>query len=355
MNCYLSRNYRNINEAGNKAKTDIEHIMREMGFQNVGFRQTSYKNVVIGFLITLAGVIKASFCLRRGDILFLQYPLKKYFAFVCNMAHLHGARVVTVIHDLGSFRRQKLTIEQERRRLDHADYIITHNTAMQRWLEEHGSKAKLGTLKIFDYLSDGRAQGCAPTDTDNGCPQKTYTILYAGGLSPRKNPFLYDWINDMLKADCSYGVNLYGAGFETDRIGAGRQLRYMGFVKSDQLIATAQGDFGLVWDGISTDSCTGNWGEYLKYNNPHKTSLYLRCGLPVIIWSKAALADFITQNNAGFCVDSLQQIDEKLRSLTESEYTEMCSNAARICRQISTGYYFRTAAAEAVEFFHAKA
>ena len=34
MNYYLSRNYRDTNSAGNKAKTDIEDIMADMGFRN---------------------------------------------------------------------------------------------------------------------------------------------------------------------------------------------------------------------------------------------------------------------------------------------------------------------------------
>ena len=48
-NCYLSRNYKDINGAGNKAKTDIERIMSESGYVNVGFRQTRYTNTVLAF------------------------------------------------------------------------------------------------------------------------------------------------------------------------------------------------------------------------------------------------------------------------------------------------------------------
>ena len=42
MNCYLSRNYKGLSSAGNKAKTDIEQIMEKMSFRNVGLRQTTY-------------------------------------------------------------------------------------------------------------------------------------------------------------------------------------------------------------------------------------------------------------------------------------------------------------------------
>ena len=54
-NCYLSRNYKGVDGAGNKAKTDIEQIMESNGFVNVGLRQTRYTNSILAFLATLAG------------------------------------------------------------------------------------------------------------------------------------------------------------------------------------------------------------------------------------------------------------------------------------------------------------
>lgn len=131
MICYLSRNYRGVDNAGNKAKTDIEQIMESHGFRNVGLKQTRYRNVVVAFCRTLFSVLKSILCLRKGDVLVLQYPLKKYYAFVCNMAHLRGCKVVTLIHDLGSFRRKKLTIPQEIARLDHSDCVIVHSERMR--------------------------------------------------------------------------------------------------------------------------------------------------------------------------------------------------------------------------------
>ena len=46
MNCYLSRNYKGLSSAGNKAKTDIEQIMKDLSFKNVGLKQTTYRNKV---------------------------------------------------------------------------------------------------------------------------------------------------------------------------------------------------------------------------------------------------------------------------------------------------------------------
>ena len=221
--------------------------------------------------------------------------------------------------------------------MNHADYIIAHNEKMKQWLEDHGCKAQLGTLGIFDYLSETHA---APKDG----ARKPYSVLYAGGLSPRKNNFLYE-IGAYIQ---SFTFNLYGNGFETEKAKGKEHFQYMGFVKSDQLIATAKGDFGLVWDGSSLDACTGDFGEYLQYNNPHKTSLYIRCELPVIIWEKAALAGFVEKNGIGFCISSLKELEEKLRSLSEEEYASMHENVQRISRELAEGHYIRTAISKAL-------
>lgn len=205
-NCYLSRNYKGVDGAGNKAKTDIERIMEENGYVNVGLRQTRYTNTILAFLVTLAGVLKLPFSLRKGDRLVLQYPLKKYFTFVCRMAHWKGVKVIVVIHDLGSFRRKKLTVEQEIRRLSHADYIIAHNTRMKQWLLDNECRVPLGDLEIFDYLSETNA-------SPHTAPSHPYRVVYAGALNPRKNTFLYE-VGTYIH---SYQFNLYGNGFELDK------------------------------------------------------------------------------------------------------------------------------------------
>lgn len=342
MNCFLSKNYKNKTNAGNKAKTDIEQIMLDMGFKNVGLKQTTVHNKILSFFITLAGVLKMPFSIGRGDILVLQYPLKKYFSLACRLAHLRGAKVIALIHDLGSFRRKALTIDQEIKRLDNADYIIAHNESMRSWLLNHGIKAQVGILEIFDYLSTTVAS------QDNNRVSAPYSILYAGGLNPRKNTFLYE-IGEHIS---SYRFNLYGNGFDASKAKGAEHFNYMGFVKSDELIATARGDFGLVWDGFSVQACTGDFGEYLQYNNPHKTSLYLRCQLPVIIWEKAALAPFVKRNAIGITVGSLTELNNILSDLTVDEYNTMKSNTIKLGQQLASGHYTRKALTDAISYLN---
>lgn len=115
-------------------------------------------------------------------------------------------------------------------------------------------------------------------------------------------------------------------------------------------IATAEGDFGLVWDGESPLTCTGAFGEYLQYNNPHKTSLYIRCHLPVIVWEKAAIAPFIRENNIGMCVDSLEHLDDILLSVTREQYAVMKENCIHISERLAFGFYTQKALEKACRY-----
>ena len=389
MICYLSRNYKGVNNAANKAKTDIEYIMEQCGYRNVGLKQTRYTNAVIAFILTLLGVLKSVFCLHKGDVLILQYPLKKYYTFVCCMAHLRGYRnvglkqtrytnaviafiltllgvlksvfclhkgdvlilqyplkkyytfvccmahlrgckIITLIHDLDSFRRRRLTIPHEISRLNHSDSIIVHSERMKNWLHENGIKADLEVLGVFDYLSDRRSSG-------KNLAASHPRVLFVGALSTFHSDFLYK----LGRSPRSFDMVLYGNGFEPDKFEG--QVDHKGYTRSDDLIATAEGEYGLVWYGSSLEGGVGPEGEYLQYNAPHKLSLYIRCGLPVIIWKKAALASFVEENGIGICVSSLLDLDAIITQMTKESYNALRMNVAKVNERISQGYYCKEA------------
>ena len=325
---YLSKNYKEINSAGNKAKTDIERILKRAGYRNAGLPQTRYTNMIAGFFATLSGVLKVVFSIRRNDRVVLQYPLKKYYAFVAAMIRLKGGKVITIVHDLGSFRRKKLTIRKEIRRLNHSDCLIVHNEKMKDWLTAQGYAKPMICLGIFDYLSDSEASG---RTSGTG----VYRTLYAGGCSWSKNRFLY-LLDGLIH---HWHFVLCGNGFEEGRIRCRESFTSKGFVHPDELISETGCDFGLVWDGDSVETCSGSFGEYLKYNNPHKLSLYIRCNLPVIIWKEAALASFVAENRIGLCIGSLEELDTLLPSVSGKEYLQMKQRTKEISRKLSQGYY----------------
>ena len=334
---YLSKNYNILDSAGNKAKTDIEKILSGLGYKNAGLSRTTYSNKIAGFIITLCGVLKVLFTISAGDIVVIQYPFKKYYSIVCKIVHLKKGKIVTVIHDLGAFRRKKLTIEQEIKRLSSTDHLIVHNNNMREWLLKHGYTKPMTCLEIFDYLSP------SVNNKHSGIDSKPLKVIYAGALSYKKNKYLYDMDNIISE----WQLELYGNGFNEKNIKNKEYFNYKGFTPSDKLVENVCAHFGLVWDGESISGCSGNFGEYLKINNPHKVSLYIRCNLPVIIWKEAALATFVTENKIGLCVNSLEELNSILPYVTEESYNEMKENIKMVNKKISSGYYITNAVNEA--------
>lgn len=80
-------------------------------------------------------------------------------------------------------------------------------------------------------------------------------------------------------------------------------------------------------------------GNYLKYNNPHKLSLYVASGIPVITWNQAAIAEFIQENDIGFTVDGIDQISTKISQLNEKVYSRYCKNILKLQDKAIKGEY----------------
>ena len=57
--CYFSKCYKELYSAGSKAKTDMEQIMCDLGYRNIGFPCLVCSNKILGFVITLLSMIKA--------------------------------------------------------------------------------------------------------------------------------------------------------------------------------------------------------------------------------------------------------------------------------------------------------
>ena len=101
--------------------------------------------------------------------------------------------------------------------------------------------------------------------------------------------------------------------------------------------------FGLIWDGKSLDTCDGDTGDYTKFNNPHKLSLYLAIGLPVIVWKEAAIAKFVEENKVGVAISSLQELNNLDKVISPDLYQNYLNNITDISAKVRNGYFLSSA------------
>lgn len=63
----------------------------------------------------------------------------------------------------------------------------------------------------------------------------------------------------------------------------------------------------------------------------------------MIVWEEAAVADFVKEHQVGISVRSLEELPEKLESITEDIYRRMKKNAIEVGNKLRRGDMLRSA------------
>lgn len=323
----------NPNNAGSKAREDLEKILICYGFQLKEIPLYRYQEMkhcrwkfVYKKIRAFVEFWRFFVTLKKDSVLFFHWPLgniKNYSSMTFLLKKYKKLRTICALHDLNTLRFQGDFSDKEADQLKKFDVLIVHNEKMKALCSERGiCEKQMYVLGVFDYCLE-----------QQNIPVHMFSkeIAVAGNLAGDKAGY----VNDLPEGSLVY--HLYGKGYtgkETEHV------QYHGIFLPDALADKMEGSFGLVWDGNDIDDCTG-LGRYLKYNNPHKISLYLAAGLPVIIWKEAALAEWISNRKLGIAVERLDQIEELLDMMRQEEYEEMAENARREGRKLRQGKYFR--------------
>lgn len=316
------------NTGGVKAKSDTVYFLAQKGFKVIETPKSKIKKEI-------ASIFAKQKLSRLNGNLLIQYPsgndtIRKLWmrAAVQNP----NLKVLVLVHDLEVLRfhndeRHMAERKQEIQFLNQADGLIVLNSKMQELLITEGITIPMVPLKIWDY--------------DNPQPfneefKYDKTICYAGNLI--KSEFLS-------KVNAQHKLHVFGPNSDLPFT---ESIVYEGEYSPQELPRHLNYNFGLIWDGISIRTCTGSYGQYLRFNNPHKTSLYLSTGLPVIVWKDAAIANFINENKVGKVISNLEELDQLLDSISEKEFVQMKKNAIKIGKRMRKGIYISEAFSELI-------
>jgi len=348
---YYIKFYRGENKtASKKAPEDIYTVCEELGYEAFMFnpldpKASKLKKRLFILTNTRSSWNKLIKKLNKGDTLIYQHPMfgTRLSIKMIDKLKNKGVKCIALVHDLESLRKGiNGVVENDSRRsylsdevlLKKFDKVICHNKKMHNYLLSTGFiEQQLVDLSIFDYLHN------YPIKENSN----KLSVCIAGNLAKGKSEYIYHIHDD---SNPNLIVNLYGVNY--DESFKDDLTIYKGSYSPNELVQHLEGGFGLVWDGNSAQSCLGNTSEYLKYNNPHKTSLYLSAGIPVIIWSQAAMADFIKENNLGILVDNLGQIEEKINQISEKEYQTIKENVCKEAEKLKKGYYTKLALSKCI-------
>lgn len=312
------------NGATLKAKEDVATILVNTGWKKITFESQGSKLAKIINGRSIKVQIKN---MKKNSIVLYQYPTESKFLsqrFFESLKYRPDITKYCILHDVESLRHfvdNQANIDNELKFFNQFDGIIVHNSVMKSWLTDKGVHPKLVNLEIFDYLGSSELPDSALKDG----------IIFAGSLDKAK------YFRDLrIKTP----IKLFGPYPEDEYP---QNIEYMGQFAPDKLAKHLEGKYGLIWDGNSAREISGIQAYYTRYNNPHKTSLYLSCGLPVIVWKEAAISKFIEKEKVGFSINSLDEIDHVISKIDSQEYQAMRNNARKIGKKIRKGYYLLSA------------
>lgn len=320
--------------ARQKAPADVTAIASKFGYRAVTLNRGTIKGGLKQTEQSWSDIVKD---LKDDSILLIQLPLIDVTEGIYKLLKVKkekNVKIIAVIHDVDVLRGNPTVNDYKQYEVlkELPDILIVHNKYMMAALSQKGFDFyKMVNLEIFDYLI-----------SDYEKMQESDGVIIAGNLIKTKAAYVYQ-INKI--KDITF--NLFGANYNEKQKYS--NINYFGAFLPDELTKNLAGKYGLVWDGDSIDTCGSGKGEYLRINNPHKLSLYLAVGLPVIIWDEAAESEFVKRENVGLTISSLYELPDKLTGISDRDYAIMKANAAKIGKRLRNGEYMTRAlkAAEA--------
>lgn len=317
-----------LGNAGPKAPLDICSFLEKTGAVEV-MSFCSEQGLDYPMFLKLCSVFEQ--VRRQGRKVILQYPFQpfayheKQEQYAELLEYLDPEKTWLWVHDINHLRFKSECYDNELKWLGLFKKFIVHNEVMESYLKQRITVEACIKNEIFDYGCWGQSARYHEEQLE----QSLLRVVYAGNLAKDKSPFLYSLKRELMK----FRINTYGQRTETI---PNSRVNYCGSFQADVLPDKLCGDIGLIWDGeIDSAKDTSMQKNYTGYNAPHKFSCYMAAGLPVIAWSKAAIAEVVRKYSVGYLIDNVYEINE----LDLSDYAEYQKNAALLGEKVRSGYF----------------
>lgn len=314
-------NLNNMGGTASLAQAGVVSVARKMGIKEMGI---SYYHLEPDFYNELDhkldGIIAG---LHHGDTVIFQYPswagVNYDECFINKIKTYRDTKLVIFVHDIQKMilNAEQWMLDWEIRNLNKADYFIMPSKEMHEYLISCGLNSNIDALyqTIWEmpdeplFSEHGLVRRFIFTGNYNRFPflanyhGKTPIEQYQRDVPPRQNDESYVW---------------------------------KGFVEPDKLMEeTAKGGFGLVW---SDDEY---FDSYYSMNQPHKLGFNLSAGIPVIVRKGCVHEEFVVKHGLGFAVNSIEEADQIVQSISLEEYEQLYKNVKNIQYILLNGGYTR--------------
>lgn len=273
--------------------------------------------------------------LKTGDILIQTSPAyTQWFDGedeLIDRVHEAKAKIIGIVHDIDAVRFGGLP-DDYIPKMNKYDGLIVQSTEMHMWLVQAGLETR-GQVTIMN--------GPWPYKTNEAYlkPKFVHQIVYGGNPDQNKSGFMKKL--HQLASIPAYSMIIAGnVGFE----------KWMPELKNDPFFLSLPntqseklpglladlGGFGLIMDGTECDP-SDKYFNYQKYVWPHKLSLYIAAGLPVIAISGTKAAEYVKQEHIGIVVSNIDAIPHAIKNVNASEYHIYSKNVGKCMMEVRLG------------------
>jgi hypothetical protein len=314
---------------GGIGNVDAEKIFVSTGYQTIEFPGTLDFSMKSKWK-RLLHLIRLFFRIAPCDLVVFQFPLyAKIHKLLITLLRIKGVQIICFILDIDGWRAGNDEIfDKEKKAFRQFRLFIVHNERMHQWLHALVPHATIAQLQFFDFLASPVYQ----------YRSKDTQIIIAGDL--QKTAFIQKL--GQLK---QLSFSVYGAGY-TDNNAFPENATYKGVFPPYDLVHHLQGSFGLVWYGSDIEDFTGSYSSYLTIISPHKLSLFITAGIPIIVPATSASAILVKQYGIGCTIDRLSDINKVIKNISDEAYQKMVDNTRPLAVQLSQGHFLKRALTE---------
>ena len=344
-----------------KAMTDVFEIFGGKKIKTMPGVPKDAKKIFKVFDLIILAFYSIVVLSKKDYCIFIYHDNAQKIKLLSKLKKIRKFTTVCMVNDVNSIRSDGLFSEKRKSDIDNdfalissADIIMAPNEGSIEYMKSRGITNKMIPVKVWDYLMDeemgkrcdsnvdelvARVKSiCEKNRSGDFVNAQKWKVGFAGNLG--KSEFISN-IGDVYDENVEYCLwgDCENKTFDYTNV------IYKGSVSPNvlPLELSANCNFGLVWDGVSSTSVAGGYGEYLRFNNSHKCGCYLASGIPVFVWKESGMAHFVNETGCGYAIESMADIATVLNGMTMQEYERLLTNTRTVSRNIREGYYLSEA------------
>lgn len=311
-----------------KPKEDVAYYLQQAGFIAISYPRQAHN--FTNWQSMLAGTVAT---VQPDDNVIYQTPTWAGMDIeneVVRLLKQRGANVIAFVHDIEYVRFPDRF--QKNGQIDYYNQftgLIVATEPQRQRLMADGVRVPIIVSGPWSYLQERPLVA----------PSYSQRVHYAGNLVSWKSGFL-----SRLGADTR--IEVYGSNNMEHDLGysLGAGVNYHGSLTQVELTERLSNGFGLIWD----EDDHGHYTDYALTNMPHKFSLYLSLGMPIIGKRGSVVGQLIERFTLGWVLDDISALAELVAGIDQHSYDRHVAQSMQAGRLVRSGRYTQLAALKAI-------